>query len=85
MAWRQAAPRTAQASACRTLQSSLGVSLVTPLDGAGRAIVQPDLAIAGHPEIFVIGDLACIPGHQPSVPDEKACPLLALRRCPWYE
>lgn len=48
--------------------SALGVSLGTPLDGAGRVIVQPDLAIAGHPEIFVIGDLACIPSHQPSVP-----------------
>ncbi len=27
------------------------------LDG-GRVIVQPDLTLAGHPEIFVIGDLA---------------------------
>jgi len=28
------------------------------LDKAGRVIVQPDLSIPGHPEIFVIGDLA---------------------------
>ncbi len=28
------------------------------LDRAGRVIVEPDLSIAGHPEIFVIGDLA---------------------------
>jgi len=28
------------------------------LDKAGRVIVEPDLTIAGHPEIFVIGDLA---------------------------
>jgi len=28
------------------------------LDQAGRVIVEPDLTIAGHPEIFVIGDLA---------------------------
>jgi NADH dehydrogenase len=28
------------------------------LDKAGRVIVEPDLSIAGHPEIFVIGDLA---------------------------
>jgi len=28
------------------------------LDRAGRAIVEPDLTIAGHPEILVIGDLA---------------------------
>jgi NADH dehydrogenase len=28
------------------------------LDRVGRVIVEPDLTIAGHPEIFVIGDLA---------------------------
>ncbi len=28
------------------------------LDKAGRVIVEPDLSVAGHPEIFVIGDLA---------------------------
>lgn len=29
-----------------------------PLDRAGRVLVQPDLTVPGHPEIFVIGDLA---------------------------
>jgi NADH dehydrogenase len=28
-------------------------------DRAGRVIVEPDLSLPGHPEIFVIGDLAC--------------------------
>jgi NADH dehydrogenase len=28
------------------------------LDRAGRVIVEPDLSVPGHPEIFVIGDLA---------------------------
>jgi NADH dehydrogenase len=28
------------------------------LDRAGRVIVEPDMSIPGHPEIFVIGDLA---------------------------
>jgi NADH dehydrogenase len=28
------------------------------LDKAGRVIVEPDMTVAGHPEIFVIGDLA---------------------------
>lgn len=28
------------------------------LDRAGRVIVEPDLSISGHPNIFVIGDLA---------------------------
>jgi NADH:ubiquinone reductase (H+-translocating) len=31
-----------------------------PADGAGRAIVGPDLTAPGHPEIFVIGDTATI-------------------------
>ena len=29
-----------------------------PIDKAGRVIVEPDLSVRGHPEIFVIGDLA---------------------------
>jgi NADH dehydrogenase len=29
-----------------------------PIDKVGRVIVEPDLSIPGHPEIFVIGDLA---------------------------
>jgi NADH dehydrogenase len=28
------------------------------LDRAGRLVVEPDLTLSGHPEIFVIGDLA---------------------------
>ncbi|MGE3724323.1 MAG: NAD(P)/FAD-dependent oxidoreductase [Candidatus Sericytochromatia bacterium] len=30
------------------------------LDRAGRVKVAPDLSLPGHPEIFVIGDLACL-------------------------
>lgn len=29
-----------------------------PIDKAGRITVEPDLSVPGHPEIFVIGDLA---------------------------
>jgi NADH dehydrogenase FAD-containing subunit len=29
-----------------------------PLDRAGRAVVEPDCSLRGHPDIFVIGDLA---------------------------
>jgi pyruvate/2-oxoglutarate dehydrogenase complex dihydrolipoamide dehydrogenase (E3) component len=36
----------------------LGASLGVPLDRAGRIIVEPDCRVPGHPEIFVIGDLA---------------------------
>lgn len=38
--------------------SPLGKSLGVPLDRAGRVIVGPDLTVPGHPNVFVIGDLA---------------------------
>jgi len=38
--------------------SPLGASLGAPLDRSGRVIVNADLTIPGHPEAFVIGDLA---------------------------
>ncbi len=38
--------------------SFLGKMLGAPIDKAGRVIVQPDLSIPGHPEVFVAGDLA---------------------------
>ena len=38
--------------------SPLGKKLGVPVDRAGRVIVQPDLSIPNHPEVFVIGDLA---------------------------
>src|SRR6185369_9482178 len=40
--------------------SPLARSLDVPLDRAGRVVVEPDLTIPGHPEIFVIGDLAAV-------------------------
>lgn len=36
----------------------LARSLGVPLDRAGRVLVEADLSVAGHPEAFVIGDLA---------------------------
>jgi NADH:ubiquinone reductase (H+-translocating) len=44
--------------------SELGKKLDAPLDRAGRVMVRPDLSLQGHPEVFVIGDLA-------SLKDEK--------------
>ena len=38
--------------------SPLAQQLAAPLDRSGRVIVEPDLSIPGHPEVFVIGDLA---------------------------
>ena len=40
--------------------SGFGRALGVPLDRAGRVPVGPDLSIAGHPEVFVVGDLACV-------------------------
>jgi NADH dehydrogenase len=40
--------------------SPLARSLGVPLDPAGRVRVERDLTLAGHPEVFVIGDLAAI-------------------------
>jgi NADH dehydrogenase len=42
--------------------SPLGASLGVPLDRAGRVVVGPDLTVPGHPEVFVIGDMAAVPG-----------------------
>ena len=42
--------------------SPLVRSLDVPLDPAGRVKVEPDLSVPGHPEIFVIGDLASLEG-----------------------
>lgn len=38
--------------------SPLARSLRVPLDRSGRVLVEPDLSIPSHPEVFVIGDLA---------------------------
>jgi len=40
--------------------SPLVRTLGIPLDRAGRVLVEPDLTIKDHPEVFVIGDLAIL-------------------------
>ncbi len=40
--------------------SPLARKLAAPLDRVGRVLVNPDLSIPGHPEVFVIGDLAAL-------------------------
>ena len=44
-------------------------TLGAEVDHAGRVRVRPDLSIPGHPEVYVIGDLATLPG-----PDGKPYP-----------
>jgi NADH:ubiquinone reductase (H+-translocating) len=40
--------------------SGFGKVLGVPLDRAGRVPVGPDLSVPGHPEVFVVGDLAAL-------------------------
>jgi NADH dehydrogenase len=40
--------------------SPLARTLGAPLDRAGRVLVNDDLTLPGHPEVFVIGDLAAM-------------------------
>jgi len=47
--------------------SSLGKMIAeqsdgTQVDRAGRVIVEPDLTVKGHPNVFIIGDLMSVPG-----------------------
>lgn len=57
--------------AAGVLASSLGRALAkstgAALDKAARIVVQPDMTVPGHPEIFVIGDLANF-SHQGGTP-----------------
>lgn len=41
--------------------SPLGALLGAATDRSGRVVVEPDLAVPGHPEVFVAGDLALYP------------------------
>ena len=52
--------------------SPAAVWIGTPADRAGRAIVEPNLSVAGHERVFVIGDTASAKGR-----DGKPLPGLA--------
>ena len=49
--------------AASPLGRALARSTGAALDRAGRVVVEPDLSLAGHPEIAVIGDLAAAKSH----------------------
>jgi NADH:quinone reductase (non-electrogenic) len=49
-------------------------SLEARLDRVGRAIVEPDCTIPGHPEVFVLGDAALF-NHQEGGPLPGICPV----------
>jgi NADH dehydrogenase len=52
--------------------SPLGAALGAPVDRAGRVHIQPDLTLPGAANVFVIGDLASLPG-----PDGRPLPGVA--------
>ena len=54
--------------------SPLAKSLGAELDRAGRVTVNEDLTIAGHPEVFVIGDMALFT-HQTGQSLPGVCPV----------
>jgi len=51
-------PATVVLWAAGVAASPLGKKLGAPVDRAGRVPAQADLSLPGHPEVFVIGDLA---------------------------
>jgi NADH:ubiquinone reductase (H+-translocating) len=57
--------------AAGNLPSPLGRQLGCPLHKGGRVIVEPDLTIPGHSEVFVVGDLAFF------MQDGKAIPAVS--------
>lgn len=59
--------------AAGNVASPLGGLLGVPLDRAGRVIVTEDLSIPGHPEVFVVGDLALV-SREDGTPVPGVCP-----------
>ena len=63
--------------------SPLGRTLGVAVDRAGRIVVAPDLSVPGHPEIFVVGDLAAmegVPGIAPAAKQMGRHAALNIRR-----
>jgi NADH dehydrogenase len=67
--------------------SPLGRQLGVECDRAGRVPVEPDLSLPGHPEVFVVGDLATVsengklvPGIAPAAKQMGAYAAKAIRQ-----
>ena len=81
-------PATVVLWAAGVAASSLGKKLGAPVDRAGRVLVERDLTIPLHPEVFVIGDLATakdengrpLPGVAPAAMQEGRYVAKALGR-----
>jgi NADH dehydrogenase len=60
--------------AAGNMASPVLTSLGAPLDRMGRALVEPDCSMPGHPEVFVLGDAASFE-HQAGGPLPGICPV----------
>ncbi len=56
------------------LAKALSAATGAELDRAGRILVQPDLTLPGHPEVFALGDMALFP-HQTGKPLPGVAPV----------
>jgi NADH:quinone reductase (non-electrogenic) len=59
--------------------SPLGKGLGVPVDRAGRVLVQPDLSVPGHPEVFIAGDLMSLQQDGKAVPGVAPAAIQAGR------
>jgi NADH dehydrogenase len=59
----------------------LGQGLGLPVDRLGRLVVEPDLSLPGHPEVFAVGDLAAFT-HGPGGPLPGVAPV-AIQQGEW--
>lgn len=61
--------------------TSFTKTLGVPLDRAGRVIIEPDLTVPGHREVFVIGDMSSFT-HQDGKPLPGVSPVaMQMGRC----
>ena len=54
----------------------LAASIGTPTTRGGRLVVEPDLTLPGHPEVFAIGDIAASPDGDGSALPQVAQPAI---------
>jgi NADH dehydrogenase len=67
--------------------------LGAPVDRVGRVLVNPDLSIPEHPEVFVVGDLASVtradgrpvPGVCPAANQEGTAAAKNIKRLIWRQ
>ena len=54
----------------------LAAALGTPTGRGGRLVVEPDLSLPGHPEVFAVGDIALAAGGEDAPLPQVAQPAI---------